>query len=52
MSGTARAKKRVPTIQERIAQLTAKAAALKKRSDLKETIAHARKELQALRGKK
>ena len=52
MSGAARAKKKPRSIQERINELQARAAAAKKRHDLKETIAQARKELQALGRKK
>jgi hypothetical protein len=55
MSGAGRARapaKRGRTLQERINELQARAAKEKKRKDLVETIAQARRELQGLKGKK
>lgn len=49
--GRARAPGRRKTLQERIQELQARAAADKKKKDLKETIAQARRELQGLRRK-
>ena len=54
MSGAARVQakaKRGRTLAERIQELQLRAAADKKRKDLKETIAQARRELQGLRKK-
>lgn len=44
--------RRIPSIQERITKLQAKAAAMKKKAELRETIVQARRELQNLRSKK
>ena len=54
MSGAARVRapaKRARTLQDRINELTARAAKEKKKKDLVETIAMARRELQGLRKK-
>ena len=51
-AGRARARAKPRTIQERIQELQARADAVKKKTDLKEVIAHARAQLQALSRRK
>lgn len=52
MSGAARARAKHRTLQERLNALQARVAQEKKKHDLRETIAQARRELQNLKGKK